>query len=231
MTLFTLRLADQGSRTQYADLLWSRANSLLASADEDEQAAGMQNLVHLYGLFPEHAQHSSADTLLSTASRLADGEALLSKENAERSTREAIYQAIWDSSTSGNSVTIDLSLGGDPDGDGQSALLELALNLNPFTNDADQKPTAGKVQADGSTWLTLTHRREKIRDGFTIQVVASPSLAPTNWQPLTSGPDFVTSILDEDIDGTGFTELIEQRARISTGTTSLFLRLKITRQR
>lgn len=221
-----LRLADQASRTAYADLLWSVANRLIASSNPDEQEAGYQNLVTLRAYFAEHAQASAAESLLSGVGALESTLALAAKEAAERPVREQIQQAIWDSATVGNPVTIDFTLDGDPDGDGLSARLERALSLNPYANDQARTGSVGVVDADGSSWLTLTHRREKIRADFNLAVQTSTDLV--NWTTLTPSSDYLSNITDPDVDGTGFAESVEHRIRRAPGETKRFLRLEVS---
>lgn len=221
-----LRLTDQTSRTQYADLLWARANALIDSTDAEEQEAGYQNLVTLRAYFPEHAQAAAAEALLDVVDALDMALSLAAKEAAERPTREAIYQKIWDSATSGNPVTIDLSLDGDPDGDGLPARLERAFALNPHAHDQARTLSVASVVSDGTTWLTLTHRRERVRTGFTLTVESSHDLV--SWAPLLPSADYVSIVVNPDTDGTGLVETVEQRVRVTPSNDYPFLKIVVS---
>lgn len=222
-----LRLTDQPSRTQYADILWARANELIESSDPEENDAGYRNLITLRAYFPEHAQAAAAEAILDSVDALDIALELAAKEAHERPIRESIYQQIWDSSTSGKPITVDLSLDGDLDGDGLNARFELAFGLNPFAIDQAPTPEIGSKTIDGASWITITHNREKVRTSrFVISVEKSQDLI--NWTQVAPSADFVTTVVNPNADQTTLLETVERRIKVTSENNQVFLRLSVT---
>lgn len=104
----------------------------------------------------------------------------------------------------------------DPDGDGESNLLEFATAQDPGARATHRL----ELSADGSAWaVNYTRSRDALADGLAFAIERSPSLLPGTW----TGEGVGETIASEDA--------IAQRVHASfapDGGSRLFVRLRVT---
>lgn len=108
----------------------------------------------------------------------------------------------------------------DPDADGQTNLLEYALNADPKAADA---LTHAPVVGTASDHVTFTYTRSNTATDITYNVTWSPDLA--TW---TSGTTVVEPVSSTD-NGNGTTTVVVRSVNTLTATPTQFLRLTATR--
>lgn len=214
-----LRLPYQPDRTDYGDKLWTAAQAQILDADPEVVAVGYDNLTTLYAYFPEHAQAAAAGTLLNGQGLLAEADALKRKEQAERPVREAIYQEIWDACTV---LQGDLAAArpgditgpdADADRDGVLNQVEALMGLSPFMFDENPTQSIDVEVGPSDAWLVLTHRRNTLRDDLSATLQQSADLSL--WEDVPQDSNYLESVLDADLDGTGYLQRVEQRVRLT----------------
>jgi hypothetical protein len=135
----------------------------------------------------------------------------------------------WEAQNSlGNGATGDNGPDGDPDKDGQSNLLEYALNSNPMANSTNQLPK-GFVQqnpGDGQSYLTFNYRRRIGINSLNYEIQTSSDCI--SWTP--DGATYQQ--LGAMPLGDGSTEEVSVRVlpAISPGNAGRFVRLRVTAQ-
>lgn len=135
----------------------------------------------------------------------------------------------WETENSlGNGAAGDNGPDGDPDKDGQSNLLEYALNSNPMANSTNHLPI-GFVQqnpADGQYYLTFNYRRRIGINSLNYAIQTSSDCI--SWTPDGSTYQQLGAMPLGD----GSTEEISVRVlpAISTGNAGRFVRLRVTAQ-
>jgi|GEM_PF-1516636 len=107
-------------------------------------------------------------------------------------------------------------------------LLKYFLNLDPIANLNDSDTRAAMSNSletvDGSTYVTLTYRRNAHASNVDIQVQTSTTLQADSWQTVV--PDVTESIAPDPVTGDPRTKV---KVKL-TGQSRMFIRLLITRQ-
>jgi len=120
----------------------------------------------------------------------------------------------------------DTTATGDSEGDGNTNLLEYALDLDVSVDDYDQQPTGGYYDDGTDQWATLTYRRNKAQTDLTYTIQKSTDLS--GWTDVTiDGIDAIETIIDSDVDGDGTAEEVEVKVKLASADDVLFLRLKV----
>ena len=116
---------------------------------------------------------------------------------------------------------------GDPDGDGRSNLLELALGSNPLVAESqgDAPPALVPDAGDGQTYLTWQYRR-LLAPGALSYVVETC----TDFSQWHSGPAWIEEVGTPVPNPDGLTETVTVRALppVTPGTGAGYLRLRVT---
>ena len=143
----------------------------------------------------------------------------------ERSSVDPLNYAEWQYAVHWPSAA-DATPAGDPDGDGDSNLLEFGLDSDPLDGKRANQPKISVTSVGSDNWATLQFRRNKVATDLTRTVWSSPSLL--TWEPIVvDGVGAIESIVDPDPDGDGSAELVEIKTRIPSDQPRFFLRLEV----